>query len=140
MWWVTEKGTYVNIGCKFEIPYLLTVLLSTPFDKLPLVNWSWNHRISSAAIRVQFSGYKMFICSVTRHNLATVSLLAFSTLAFTLFACKKMTTVVEFLEISVSKIGFGIYRRPKTLSLKFSLYNFLKKRTSLLLILKEANH
>ena len=32
---VTEKRTYVNKGCNLLSPYVLTVLLSIPFNKLP---------------------------------------------------------------------------------------------------------
>ena len=33
----TEKRTYVNRGCDLEISFLLTVLLSVPFNKLPCI-------------------------------------------------------------------------------------------------------
>ena len=32
---VTGNRTYINKGCNLLHPYLLTVLLSIPFDKLP---------------------------------------------------------------------------------------------------------
>ena len=34
---VTEKRTYINKGCDLVNPYLQTVLLSIPFNKIPLV-------------------------------------------------------------------------------------------------------
>ena len=37
---VTEKRTYLNRRCNLEIPYLLTVLLSISFNKLPYLQQS----------------------------------------------------------------------------------------------------
>jgi hypothetical protein len=34
--WVIDKTTYVNKGCNLIDPYLLTVLLSIPFNKFAL--------------------------------------------------------------------------------------------------------
>ena len=45
-----EKKTYVNIRCNLEIHYLLMVLLSIPFDKLP---WVFGFTIISRYIPVR---------------------------------------------------------------------------------------